>query len=344
MININFIRLFTVEILNKYYSDQVCDDFVITSSARTASVMHGYNLVSKQYGNRLYAGIPADATTGVPAFLPDEGTQLVFFLRCNNPLFFNFTNSPVGGLNGNLLYFTNNNDNPPVNGKLVLTAPVPAYSGATAYNIGDLVLSGGTVYEAVQNNTGVALTDTANWLAVDTDSYVSAADVKHIHKDPAQQAADPNDLVHFLPDADYSELLNATDICAVLNIVNDSTLANGYNLLTGGKVTLPPAQKLFTIYFLNRATKWKYIMLPASTGVIKQTAPTTGTLAFPGGPAANQVTSAYPLRFNDMQPAANAYTFQLTTASGQTVTPLPLASPDIIKKDTSLYAEIYLNY
>ena len=93
MININFIKLFTVEILNKYYSDQLCADFIITPSSRTASVMSGYNLVVKQYGNRLYVGIPADAT-GTPNFLPDEGTQLVFFMQCTNPLFFNFTNCP----------------------------------------------------------------------------------------------------------------------------------------------------------------------------------------------------------------------------------------------------------
>jgi hypothetical protein len=126
--------------------------------------------------------------------------------------------------------------------------------------------------------------------------------------------------------------------------VNDSTLANGYNLLTAGKAPLPPAQKLFTIYFLNRATTWRYILLPASTGSITQTAPTTGALAFNGGAAANQVSSVYPLRFNDMQPAATAYTFQLTTAGGQTVAPLPFASPNIIKQDTTLYSEIYLNY
>lgn len=343
MININFLRLFTVEILNKYYSDQLCNDLIITPSARTASVMSGYNIISRQYGNRLYAGISADAT-GIPASLPDEGTQFVFFIRCVNPLFFNFTNCPAGGLAGNKLYFTNNNAKPPVNGKLVLTAPIPAYNPATQYKMGDLVLSAGTVFEAVQNNTGAALNDAANWLQADADGYVSAADVKHVHKDPAQQTADANDLVHFLPDADYADLLNSTNICGVLNIVNDSTLGNSYSLLSGGKVTLPPAQKLFTVYFLNRATKWKYILRPASTGIVSQTAPTTGTMAFPGGPAANQFISAYPLRFNDIQPAANAFTFQLTTADGQKVTPLPLASPDIIKQDTSLYSEIYLNY
>jgi hypothetical protein len=228
----------------------------------------------------------------------------------------------------------------------VLSAPVTPYNSIGTYKTGDLVLDvTGIVFEAVQNNTGGPLTNTANWLAADKDAYVTANDTRHVQKNPAQQAADLKDLTHFIPAADYAELLNATDICGVINIVNDSTLPSGFNLLTNGKVPVPPAQTLFTINFLNRAAKWKYILLPSSTGTIKQLAPPTGTLAFDGTVTANTATSAFPLRFNDVQ---NTYKFQLTTGAGpMIISPLPLASPEIIKQDTitnSLYSEIYLNY
>jgi len=343
MININFLRLFTVEILNQYYSDGVCNDFVITPSARTASLMSGYKLVSRQYGNRLYVGIAAD-TTGIPALVPDEGAQLVFFMKCINPLFFNFTKSPAG-LAGDVLYFTNKNNNAIVNGSLFLTAPIPAYVSGSSYHAGDLVASGGTVFEAAKENPGTDFTDFTNWINAGANRYVTGADIKHSQKDPVQQAADPADLSHFIPGADYAELLRANDTCAVLNIVNDSTLANGYNLLTGGKATVPPAQKLFTICFLNRALKWTYVLLPLSSGAIAPIPPVTGTPAFPGATVPpNRFTSAYPLRFSN---GPQSYAFQLTTADGQTVKPLPQASPDIIRQDTTsheLYAEIYLNY
>lgn len=345
MININFLRLFTVEILNQYYPDGLCNDFVITPSARTASVMSGYNLVARQYGNRLYVGIPVDNITGTPVFLPDEGTQLVFFMKCINSLFFNFTKSPAG-IAGNLLYFTNNNNNSLVSGPSFLTATIPQYVSANSYHIGDLVVSGGTVFEAAKENPGTDFTNFTNWINAGTNRYVTGADVKHSQKDPAQRAADPDDLSHYIPGADYAELLNATDICVVLNIVNDSTLPNGYNLLTGGKATVPPAPpKLFTICFLNRALKWTYVLLPLSSGTIAQTDPGTGTPAFPGATVPpNRFISAYPLRFNSVP---QTYAFQLTTSYGQTVKPLPQASPVIIRQDKTsqeLYSEIYLNY
>jgi hypothetical protein len=343
MININFIKLFTIEILNKYYSDQLCDDFSITASTQTASVLSGYNIVYKQYDNRLYAGIPGDIN-GNATFAPDEDTQFVFFLKCNNPIFYNFTNCPAGGLQGNLLYFTNKNDNP-VNGKLILSAGITPYNAATAYNAGDLALAAGIVYEAIKTNTGTPLTDLTAWMPVDSDSYVSANDVKQIHQDPLQQAADPNDLVNFIPTADYAELLNATDVCGVINIVNDSTLSNGYKLLAAGKIMSP----LYSIYFLNRATKWKYILVPNSTGTIKQISPVSANPAFPTTTVlTNSFTSVFPLRINEMQPATNAFTFQLTTSGGQTINGLPLAGPETIALPENtgepFYSDIYLNY
>jgi len=342
MINITFFNLFTIEILNRYYADKVCDDFSFIPSAQTASMLSGYKIVYKQYDNRLYAGIQVDTTTGNVTVPIDEGAQFVFFLKCNNSLFYNFTNSPVGGIQGNLLYFTNKNNNP-VNGRLMISAAITPYGGGTTYKAGDLALSGGSVFEAIKTSTGAPLTDATAWLAVDTDSYVSANDVKHINPDKLLQAADPNDLTHFIPAADYAELLSTPGICGVINIVNDSTLPVGYKLAPAAKITP------FSIYFLNRATKWKYILLSSSTGTITQTAPTTGTPAFPSpGVPANSFISAFPLRLNELQPATNAFTFQLVTSGGQTVSTLPLAgaetiaTPDIV--GDPFYSDIYLNY
>jgi hypothetical protein len=344
MISINFIKLFTVEILNQYYANQLCKDFSIIPSAQTAATLGGYDMVYKQYDNRLYLGIKSDANN-IPDFAPDEGTQFVFFLKCNNPVFFNFTNSPTGGLQGNLLYFSNKNDNAPVNSKLLISAGAAAYGGGNIYNPGDLVLSGGAVYEAIKTNTGVAVTDTATWMPVDSNSYVSGNDIKHIHQDVLQQTADPNDLTKFLPAADYAELLRATNVCGVINIVNDGTLLNGYNLLSAGKATSP----LYTINFLNRATKWKYILAPASTGTIVQIAPVSATPAFPDTTVlSNSFISAFPLRLTEAQPAADAFKFQLTTSGGQTIKSLPFASPETLALPENIgdpyYSDIYLNY
>ena len=44
MIDINFDGLFSIELLHKYFTDQLCPDFSITPSTKTQSLISGYRM------------------------------------------------------------------------------------------------------------------------------------------------------------------------------------------------------------------------------------------------------------------------------------------------------------
>lgn len=180
MIDIDFSLLFQVQLLHRYYADGRCPDFTIVPSAKASAILAGCKFVVRQHGNQLIAATqsPAGSPLTPPFNRPGPNNPLTFFLQCNTVTFFNITDLP-GAAGGKLMYFTNRNNNA-ANGSLFLSAPMSAYDSATTYSAGDLVLSGGTVYEAIHSsNSGspFPVTDTAHWVATDQDRYVTAPDL-----------------------------------------------------------------------------------------------------------------------------------------------------------------------
>src|SRR5215469_2011959 len=148
MTNVNYEYFFQLEILHKYFTDTICDDFIITPSAQTLSVLAGNKMLAKQYGNRLFAGIQVD-DAGNAFMVPSSDLQLVFFLRLNNPQFFNYTNLPFTYPAGKVYYFTNRN-NTTANSKNFLSQAA-VYNNSLTYHPGDIVAdNAGTVYENIK--------------------------------------------------------------------------------------------------------------------------------------------------------------------------------------------------
>lgn len=176
MTSINYDYFFQVEILHKYFADTFCDDFNITLSAQTQSVLQGNKMLVKQYGNKLFVGLQVD-DSGNAINPPSGDVQLVFFLRLNNPLFFNYTNLPFSYPAGKVYYFTNRNNNT-ANNKNFISLPA-SYNNSTNYHPGDIVADNtGIVYQCIQSCKGVTPTPghKANWMAIDKNQYVSEAD------------------------------------------------------------------------------------------------------------------------------------------------------------------------
>src|SRR5258706_14287546 len=101
MTDTKFGILFIIELLHKFFTDQLCRDFAITPSALTTQALNGHKIIVKQYDNQLYAGIIMDST-GKPFTIPDEGMQMAFFLQLKAPLFFNYTNLPFTSTSGKI--------------------------------------------------------------------------------------------------------------------------------------------------------------------------------------------------------------------------------------------------
>jgi len=385
MIDVNFASLFTVELLHKFYSDQLCRDFTITPSASALNILNGRRVIVKQYQNMLYTGIQS---TNNQSFIPVEsGMQLTFFLQLNNPLFFNYTNLPATFNTNQIYYFTNRNVNA-ANGKTFLSAPVPQYNSAVLYGPGALASDGtGITYRAIrtsQSSNQQALTETAYWAKVDNNGYVNSSDLLQFQSGlstytfaSAQTAANISVLGYNSTSNDYTLSVLAKTITfpgpltsftldlSALNAGKYSLTVNGQQQwiyinseLTGIKpfavfdiINAPaPAScnlinntgqllsPLYSIYFLNRATLWKYVLPTGKTGTINDT---TGTFSFTT--ATNDITSATPIPLSDA-----LLNFQLTI-NGTPFTPIPCADPSRFTYltqagDTYDCSEIYINY
>lgn len=176
MTTINYSYFFRVELLHQYFANGLCNDFAITPSGFTQSILRGNKLLFKQYGNKLFTGVEV-SDANVPVIVPANSLQLTFFLTLNNPLFCNYTNMPFTAPAGKVYYFTNRNVNTG-NEKTFLSLPVP-YDDAQAYHPGDIVTDdSGTTFRCISSCTGVAPTiaNIDNWMMIGANHYVSEAD------------------------------------------------------------------------------------------------------------------------------------------------------------------------
>lgn len=386
--------LFTVELLHKFFADQLCRDFSIVPSAQTKEVLAGHKIIAKQYDNRLYAGVQTDGT-GKPFVIPEEGMQLSFFVQLNNPLFFNYTNLPFAYTPGKLYYFTNRNTNGSNNKNFLSIGN--AYNASVTYKPGDLAINAsGTVFESIRTSTGVAppADGVASdfWMQVDAPAsrnrYMSEADAlqwlpfKSTYRFASPQssaslqvhgynaaAGDYSSLVlsqtisfskpanaftldlSALPTGKYRLAVNGTaqavylsdepgvvNAFAVIDIFCEATLATGYQLLDGSSQLKSP---LYSVYFLNRATIWKYVLPSGIMGGITDNASVYQFTT--SSPASGTVYSVKPIPLNE-----KALSLKLTIGSHD-YSPIECASPGrltsiTLSGDAYCCSEIFLNY
>jgi len=378
MIDIYFGNLFAIELLHSYYKDQLCPDFNISASAETVKAINGHNMIVKQQHSQLFAGIHCDGNVNPlkPFTTIQEDMQFTFFMKLNNPLFFNFSNLP-STVPGKIYYFTNRNNNV-ANGKSFLSSKIDTYKSTNTYIPGDLAKNAsGMVYRAIGSSDPLhkfGLTNTNHWMKVDSNQYLSekdalqwlpslsvmgyntatAAYTKSVISNTITFA---NPVTSFkldlstLQPGKYSltvngkqqwiyinDELNGNSAFAVIDIFNEAAPAS-CKLLDGSGHLLTPSPK-YSINFLSRATIWKYILASNKSGNIKDTA----NLYQFANPA-SIITSLTPIPLSNK--ALNLIlTFPL---NNQEFSPIACADPQrlvTIKKGTDTYpcSEIFLNF
>lgn len=131
--------------------------------------------------------------------------------------------------------------------------------------------------------------------------------------------------------------LSRKKVFAVVDIFNDSTLPAGYKIMNGDSLINP--SPVFTIYFLNRSTIWRYVLPNGINGVITDNA---GIYKFPASASSN-VFSIDPIPLTDkpLDIKLKVGTDPLSTVA--------CATPDRLANHTNgadIYycSEIFLNY
>jgi hypothetical protein len=124
--------------------------------------------------------------------------------------------------------------------------------------------------------------------------------------------------------------LNTSRPFAVIDIFNEASPAST-NLVDNSGYILSPA---YTIYFLNRATKWKYIISSGNNYNV-----TDGAHVYTFNTAASIATSATPIPLSDNP-------LDINVNINAHAIPVPSADPQRLATagDSYVYSEIYLNY
>jgi len=176
MTSISYGNFFKVELLHKYFANNISNDFVVTPSVLTQSLLNGNKMLAKQYGNTLYSALQVD-DLGKAFLTPSNNLQLTFFLYLNNAAFFNYTNLPSVYQPGKLYYFTNRNNNVS-NGKNFISQSI-VFGNTTTYHPGDLAPdANGVMFECVSSCTGIVPSNanSTNWMPIDKNRYTSESD------------------------------------------------------------------------------------------------------------------------------------------------------------------------
>ena len=357
MLNITFNTLFSVEVKHAYYRQGICPDFLIIPSLETIGILNNYNMIWRQHNNMLYIGMltnddplsPPDANHKIPFLLPDVNERFAFYLQCKNPLFYNFTDMPLDQLVGNILYLTNRDNNTVNNIPCLSVAPsgyvsasdLIAYAGNSFKYTLSNNLSAGTV-QVMDSYTNIVILsqpftipESQNFVSVDLSALTTGKYSLSVAGQPGQ----PVVLVC------YSSEFAGNNYCGVIDIFNTFFTTGGQFLTNFPK---------YQIFFANRSTIWKYILLNGTTADSITVKPDNYTFNTPLPDTQAQAvtnimvsTTAIPLSETPLS-LTLAYT-PPPPAMAQTVCRIPGAVTDrLATKDAAsgpyYYSEIYLNY
>ena len=177
MIDIKYDTFFSVELLNQYFTDLTCPDFIVIPSDKTRLTLAGLKMITRQFSSQILTGVELNSL-GIPSVAPKDGVNFTFFLKLNNSRFVNYTNLPMAPTNGMLYYFSNRNNN--TFGGTDLTGNLNAYDSSASYHPGSLVVSpAGDVYQAWRKSDAGnpnSFSETDYWFKIANNSYVSEND------------------------------------------------------------------------------------------------------------------------------------------------------------------------
>lgn len=185
---LNYTVLFNIELLHEYFFDRKCNVLSIIPSQDCKALATNMRLLFRTINNTFVTFIQQNEN-GEPFLDTDKNKMfrssyankvLRFYLKVNDPAFFNYTNLPALAATNSKLYFSNLSGNLQ-NDIRYLSAPVETYDAAKTYMPGDLAMDAatGNVYEAVRKNNPAKktkLTDNSIWTLKGLSTFESIED------------------------------------------------------------------------------------------------------------------------------------------------------------------------
>lgn len=174
--NVRYRILFNIEVLHDYYGNLKCTDVTLRPSPDTLAKLSAGQMLYKSLGNRLVVLVKVDEDDK-PYVTLDKDLKLRFYIDLQHHNFITISNINLDDLRSKRMYFNNLLQNKQ-GSTLYLSKPLPAYNGATPYNLGDMALAGGNAFECIKTPVAGNATDkTDYWYPRETGRYVTTADM-----------------------------------------------------------------------------------------------------------------------------------------------------------------------
>ncbi|WP_321289844.1 hypothetical protein [uncultured Sunxiuqinia sp.] len=250
--------LIQVEILNDYYKSLISPDFSFVPERNTARLMKGLGIRSMEKNGVLNFFADVDETGKLKNNQVSGSFKLVFFLKLNNPSYFNFTNLPFDSGNSKIYYFSNKASNE----QEVFNTGADSLllNQNTHTSDADQIVASRMVYSYIHDGDDGA--KTADLVSVDNDGTVDSQEL-----DSVDEYYNFQFKLNDLPVGMYKLIIDGGEVdrfyftgeqfsnrhFAVLELF--SQVPSSYRWFTN---TNEVASKKYRIAFEHRKTTWRY--------------------------------------------------------------------------------------
>jgi len=260
--NLSFDILFTVEVLNDYFTNLECAALDFVAADETVNILKGQQMLNKTIGNSFVVITKID-DTGKPYIALPAATKLRFYIGINDTDFANYTNINYRPSTAAKYYFSNLSQNK-TGSVLNINSAVSLYNNTQTYNIGNLAADNtGNVFEAIKKSDKTnkhPLTDAAYWLP----------------KNANTQYVNSNDALPFTGSSYMAPSAPATDF--TVNVFGLNTATNAFDQLL----------RTSTLSFGTAQTSVPVDLYGLPAGRYKISANATDTLVYYDNAAVNQ--------------------------------------------------------
>lgn len=105
----NYKKLFELNILHKYYRDNICPDFIVEPTIKCSKILRGHRLIVKNKVNGIVVVTPVDSDKKLEFELADN-LQFTFILKLKNQNFIDFTEIDWKPVDNSIYQYSNQNN------------------------------------------------------------------------------------------------------------------------------------------------------------------------------------------------------------------------------------------